>query len=137
MRICWRRQKERRMPAGRHGHKIREYKRRIDALLEEERERRRPLPRPLSPPPPPISEEHAALRRQIAELYRILFDDPEKPEGTDPIEWFFEEKFDERAKENPELPDICADFMDLVSEEEELLAENGVDYSLFDNYEFE
>src|SRR5215217_9091440 len=100
--MCWRRQKERRMPAGKHGHKIREYKRRIDALLEAERERRRPLP----PPPPPISEEHAALRRQITELYRILFDDPEKPEGTDPIEWFFEEKFDERAKENPELPDI-------------------------------
>ena len=121
------------MPAGRHGHKIREYKRRIDALLEAQRERRRPL----SPPPPPINEEHAALRRQIAELYRILFDDPEKPEGADPIEWFFEERFDERAKENPELADICADFMDLVSEEEELLAENGVDYSPYENYEFE
>jgi hypothetical protein len=132
LRICWRRQKERRMPAGRHGHKIREYKRRIDALLEAERERRRPLP----PPPPPINEEHAALRRQIAELYRILFDDPEKPEGTDPIEWF-EERFDERARENPELHDISGDFMDLVSKEVELLAENGVDYSPYENYELE
>ena len=121
------------MPAGRHGHKMRQYKRRIDALLEEERERRRPLP----PPPPPINEEHAALRRQIAELYRIIFDDPEKPEGTDPIEWFFEERFDERAKENLELHDICADFMDLVSEEEELLAEHGVDYGPYENYELE
>jgi hypothetical protein len=51
------------MPAGRHGHKMRQYKRRIDALLEAERERRRPL----SPPPPPINEEHAALRRRIVE----------------------------------------------------------------------
>jgi hypothetical protein len=121
------------MPAGRHGHKIREYKRRIDALLEEEQERLRPL----SPPPPPINEEHAALRKQIAELYGILFDDPEKPEGTDAIEWFFEERFDERAKENPEIANVCADFMDLVSKEEELLAENGVDYSPYDNYEFD
>jgi hypothetical protein len=46
------------MPAGRHGHKMREYKRRIDALLEEERERRKP-------PPPSISEEHAKLRDRI------------------------------------------------------------------------
>ena len=133
MRICWRRQKERRMPAGRHGHKIREYKRRIDALLEAERERRRPLP----PPPPPINEEHAALRRQIAELYRILFDDPEKPEGTDPIEWFFEERFDERFKENPELHDIIDQYVSLVDQEVELLAENGVDYGPYENYELE
>jgi hypothetical protein len=48
------------MPAGRRGHKIREYKRRIDAVLEDERGRK-------APPPPPISEEHAALRRRIAE----------------------------------------------------------------------
>jgi hypothetical protein len=59
LKICWRRQKELRgMPAGRHGHKMREYKRRIDALLEEERERRKP-------PPPSISEEHAKLRDRI------------------------------------------------------------------------
>jgi hypothetical protein len=121
------------MPAGRHGHKLRQYKRRIDALLEEERERRRPLP----PPPPPINEEHAALRRQIAELHRILFDDPEKPEGTDPFEWFFEERFDERVKENPELHDICDQYISLVDQEVELLAENGVDYGPYENYEFE
>jgi len=120
------------MPAGRHSHKIREYMRRIDALLEEERERRRPVP----PPPPPINEEHAALRKQIAELHRILFNDPEKPEDTDPFEWF-EERFDERAKENPELHDISGDYMDLVCKEVELLAENGVDYGPYENYEFE
>jgi hypothetical protein len=49
------------VPSGRHGHKIREYKRRIDALLEAERERRKPPP----PIPPPISEEHAAMRERI------------------------------------------------------------------------
>src|SRR5215218_8646153 len=97
------------MPAGRHGHKMRQYKRRIDALLEAERERRRPLP----PPPPPINEEHAALRRQIAEAYRILLDDPEKPEGTDKLEWF-EERFGERAKENPELDNVADEYIELV-----------------------
>jgi len=120
------------MPAGRHGHKMRQYKRRIDALLEAERERRRPL----LPPPPPINDEHAALRRQIAELYRILFDDPEKPEGTDPFEWFGE-RFYERAKENPELDDILDKFISLVDQEVELLAENGVDYGPYENYEFD
>jgi hypothetical protein len=120
------------MPAGRHGHKIREYKRRIDALLEAEQERRRPPP----PPPPPINEEHAALRKQIAELYRTLFDDPEKPEGIDKWEWF-DESFDERVKENPELYNVAHEYRDLVDQEVALLAENGVDYSRYDNYELE
>jgi succinate dehydrogenase flavin-adding protein (antitoxin of CptAB toxin-antitoxin module) len=138
LRICWRRQKERRMPAGRHGHKIREYKRRIDALLEAQRERRRPL----SPPPPPINEEHAALRRQIAEALRALFDDPEAPEGLldiedpDLIEWF-EETFDERAKENPELDNILRKLIRLQREECTLLAKNGVDYRPYEVYQLE
>jgi hypothetical protein len=125
------------VPAGRHGHKIREYKRRIDALLEAQRERRRPL----SAPPPPINEEHAALRRQIAELYRTLFD-PEGPEGLldpdDPELWeWFEETYAERVKENPELDDIGATLMDLQSEEVELLAKNGVDYRPYEVYQLE
>jgi len=119
------------MPAGRHGHKMREYKRRIDALVEAERERRRPL----SPPPPPISEEHAALRRRIAECYRTLLD-PEDPEGTDPIERF-EERFEERAEENPELDNVAAEYIGLVRKEVGLLAENGVDYGPYENYELE
>jgi hypothetical protein len=125
------------MPAGRHGHKIREYKRRIDALLEAERERRRPL----SPPPPPINEEHAALRRQIAELYRTIFD-PEDPEGLldpedpDLIEWF-EETYDERVKENPELADIARTLIRLRREEWSLLAKNGVDYGPYEIYRLE
>src|SRR5919112_4297095 len=117
------------MPAGRHGHKMRQYKRRIDALLEAERERLRPL----SAPPPPINEEHAALRRQITELYRIVFDDPEDPKGLldpedpDLIEWF-EETYDERVEENPELADILRTLVRLQREEYELLVENGADY---------
>jgi len=77
------------MAGGRHGHKIREAKRRIDAVLAKERERRRPL----GPPPPPINQEHLALRRQIAELYRTLRDDLENPEVTDQTK-SFEERLD-------------------------------------------
>jgi hypothetical protein len=138
LRICWRRQKVLRgMPAGRHGHKIREYKRRIDALLEAERERRRPL----SPPPPPINEEHAALRRQNAEALRTLFE-PEDPEGLldpedpDLIEWF-EQTYDERVKENPELADIARTLIRLRREEWSLLAKNGVDYRPYEVYQLE
>jgi hypothetical protein len=125
------------MPAGRHGHKIREYKRRIDALLEEERERRKPLP----PPPPPLNEEHAALRRRIAEALRTIFD-PEDPEGLidledpDLIEWF-EETYDERVKENPELADILRTLIVLQREEWSLLAKNGVDYRPYEVYQLE
>jgi hypothetical protein len=138
LRICWRRQKEVRvMPAGRHGHKMRQYKRRIDALLEAERERRRPL----SPPPPPINEEHAALRRRIVEAYRTIFD-PEDPEGLldpedpDLIEWF-KETYDERVKENPELANIARTLIRLQREEDELLAKNDVDYRPYEVYQLE
>jgi hypothetical protein len=116
---------------------MREYKRRIDALLEAERERLRPL----SPPPPPINEEHAALRRRIAELYRTIFD-PEDPEGLldpedpDLIEWF-EETYDERVKENPELADIARTLIRLKREEWSLLAKNGVDYRPYEVYQLE
>jgi hypothetical protein len=119
---------------------MREYKRRIDALLEAERERRKPL----SPPPPPINEEHAALRRQIAEAYRTLFDpfDPENPEGLldpedpDLIEWF-EETYDERVKENPELANIARTLIRLKREEWSLLAKNGVDCRPYEVYQLE
>jgi hypothetical protein len=125
------------MRAGRHGHKIRETMRRIDALLEAERERRRPL----SPPPPALNEAHAALRRQIAEAYRSLFDleDPEgllDPEDPDLIEWF-EETYDERVKENPELANIARTLIRLKREECSLLAKNGVDYRPYEVYQLE
>jgi hypothetical protein len=111
------------MPAGRHSHKIREYKRRIDALLEAERKRSRPQ----TSPPPPISEEHAALRRQIAKGYRTLLD-PEDPEGTDQLK---------RINENPELANVAAELIWLVRQEQELLAKNGVDYRPYEVYSLE
>jgi hypothetical protein len=109
----------------------------MDAVLEEERERRRPL----SPPPPPINEEHAALRRQIAELYRIVFapEDPEAlldPEDPDLIAWF-EETYDERVKENPELADIASTLIRLQRQKCTLLAKNGVDYRPYKVYQLE
>jgi hypothetical protein len=122
---------------GRHGQTIRRLRRRMGAVLEEERERRRPL----SPPPPPISEEHAALRRRMAELCRTLFD-PEDPEGLldiedpDLFEWF-EETFDERVKENPELDNILRTLVRLQREECNLLAKNGVDYRPYEVYQLE
>jgi hypothetical protein len=115
------------MPAGRHGHKMREYKRRIDVVLAKERERRRPL----GPPPPPISEEHAALRRQIAELYRTLLD-LKIPESPDQMKWL-----DERILENPELASLFAKLTTLKREERALLAKNGVDYRPYEAYELE
>jgi hypothetical protein len=117
---------------------MREYKRRIDALLEAQRERRKPL----SPPPPPINEEHAALRRRMAELYWIIFDleDPEgllDTEDPDLIEWF-EETYDERVKENPELDNITRTLIRLQRKEDELLAKNGVDdYRPYEVYQLE
>src|SRR5215208_5963401 len=107
---------------GRHGHTIRRLRRRIDAVLEAERERHRPLP----PPPPPINGEHAALRRQIADLLRTLLDDPENPEGTDPME---------RIEKNPKLGDVAAELIGLVRKEVGMLGENGVDYGPYENYE--
>ena len=104
------------MPAGRHGHKIREFQRRIDALLEKERERQKP-------PPPPISEEHAALRRQIAEASKPLLD-PEDPENAN---------LDNRVIENPELLHVAAKVLDLKRKEQDLLDEHGVDWRPYQN----
>jgi hypothetical protein len=125
------------MSGGKHGHTIRRLRRRVDAVLEEERKRRRPL----SPPPPPINEEHAALRRRMAELYRILFDLEDQEglldtENPDLMEWF-EETLDERVKENPELADILRTLVRLQREEWSLLAKNGVDYRPYEVYQLE
>jgi hypothetical protein len=120
------------MSGGKHGHTIRRLRRRIDAVLEEERERHRPLP----PPPPPINEEHAALRRRIAELYRALFD-PENSEGHDQMIERFHERFEERVKENPELFNAPAELITRKRQEYGLLAENGVDYRPYETFELE
>ena len=109
------------MPAGRHGHKIREIQRRIDRVVEKERERRRPL----TPPPPPISEEHAALRKRIAEGMRALRD-PEDPENKN---------LPQRVAENLELLDVVREVHGLQHKEEKLLAEHGVDYRPYETYD--
>jgi hypothetical protein len=109
------------MPAGRHGHKIREFQRRIDAVLEKERERRRPL----TPPPPPISEEHVALRKKIAEGLRALRD-PEDPGNKN---------LPQRIAENLDLLDVVDDVTELMDEEKELLAEHGVEYRPYQVYD--
>src|SRR5215216_2004423 len=102
---CWRRPRGGDMsPGGRHGHKIRELKRRIDAVLEEERASRKP-------PPPPISSEHAAMRdrieRDLAELERQI------PEGMD---------LAEAVVDNPDLAAPAVECLVLMQEEEEFLA---------------
>ena len=109
------------MPAGRHGHKIREFQRRIDAVLEKERERRRPL----TPPPPPISEEHAALRKRIADGLRALRD-PKDPENTN---------LQKRVWENLDLLHVASEVLDLKLKEKKLLAEHGVDYRPYEIYD--
>jgi hypothetical protein len=58
------------MAGGRRRHTIRSYQRRLDEVLSEERERRKPTP-------PPISEEHAILRRRIAEACAEIELDPD------------------------------------------------------------
>jgi hypothetical protein len=101
-------------PGGRHGHKVRELKRRIDAVLEEERERHTPLP-------PPVSEEHAAIRERI-ELLWAEFIGPLDPESPD-----FRERLDERIAKDPDIANVGARALEVAREEEEYLASLGVD----------
>jgi hypothetical protein len=104
-------------PGGRHGHKIRELKRRIDAVLEEERAAR-------EPPPPPISSEHAALRERIERGLAAL--EGQIPDGKD---------LDEAVVEDPDLAAPAVECLVLMQEEEELLAGLGVDPRPYDRYE--
>jgi hypothetical protein len=108
-------------PGGRHGHKIRELKRRMDAVLEEERAAR-------EPPPPPVSSEYAAMRelieRGLAEIERQL------PNGKDR-----REALGEAIRENPDLANDAAELVGLMREEHEFLAGLGVDPRPYDHYE--
>jgi hypothetical protein len=98
--------------AGRHGRKIRQYMRRIDALLEAEQERRKPPP----PPPPPISEEHAAMRERIERAWGAVV--KLIPEGTD---------LEVALDQSEEIRDLTLDFLVMADEEVEFLASQGVD----------
>jgi succinate dehydrogenase/fumarate reductase flavoprotein subunit len=108
------------MPAGKHGHKIREYKRRIDALLEAERERRKPPP----PIPPPISEEHAAMRERIERAWGAVV--KLIPEGTD---------LEEAMDHSEEIRDLTIDILTMADEEVEFLANQGVDPRPYERHE--
>jgi len=100
------------MPAGRRGHKIREYKRRIDAVLEEERGRR-------VPPPLPISEEHAALRRRIAETCAEIELDPDSRDAFG------------RPMCTPEGATTALRALELRFEERDLLTRAGVNWHVY------
>ena len=94
---------------GKHGHTIRQLRRRIDAVLEAERERRRP-------PPPPISPEHAAMRDRIERAIGAVH--KQIPEGMD---------LEEACDQNPELANAGVHILVLMREEGEFLAGQGVD----------
>jgi hypothetical protein len=100
------------MAGGRHGHKIREYKRRIDALLEAEQERRKPPP----PPPAPISLEHKAMRERIERAWGAVV--KLIPEGID---------LEEAMDQSEEIRDLILDFLVMADEEIEFLVSQGVD----------
>jgi hypothetical protein len=102
------------MPAGRRAHKLREYMRRADAVLEGERSRRAPLP-------PAINEEHRELRGRIEKAYRALLGS-EASENANPCT---------RVFENPERAIDAVQILDLLSEERELLIRNGVDGHIY------
>jgi hypothetical protein len=102
------------LPAGRRGHKIREFKRRIDAILEEERERWEPIPSP-------ISEEHAELRKRIEEASQVLRDAEDSDEGDedfDPVMGMIN---------NSETQRVAVRMFQLMHEERDLLEIHSVD----------
>jgi hypothetical protein len=96
---------------------MREYKRRIDALLGAERERQKP-------PPPPISEEHAAIRDRIERAWGAVFE--QIPEGTD---------LEEAMDQSEELRDLTMDISVLAREEVEFLVSQGVDPRPYERHE--
>ena len=83
-----------------------------EAVLEEERGRR-------MPPPPPISEEHAALRRLIAETCAEIELDPESRDALG------------RPMCTPEGATTALRAQDLMFEERELLTRSGVNWHLY------
>jgi hypothetical protein len=98
------------MVAGKHGHKLRQYRRRLDAVLAKERECREPIP-------PPISEEHAALRKRIEEAYQTLLD----AEDSGDVESV------SGIVDSPDARRAAVRMFQLMREEQDLLARHGVD----------
>jgi len=102
---------------GKHGHTIRRLRRRIDAVLEQEREHRKP-------PPPPISPEHAAIPDRIERAMGVIL--KQVPEGVD---------LEQAADQNPELANAGARILVLIREEQDWLASQGVGPRPFNRYE--
>ena len=94
---------------GRHGHTVRQLRRRIDEVLSEERKHREPTP-------PPISEEHAALRRRIAETCAQIELDYESLDGHG------------RPMCTPEGAKTALLALELMFAEAEYLEHHGVDW---------
>ena len=104
---------------GRHGHTIRRLRRRMDAVLEEDRIRRGPIP-------PPISEEHAAMRERIERAVGAMHKKVEQAlEGKDLDESVREDPelaFEEALEEDPELANDGAICISMAREEWAFLA---------------
>jgi hypothetical protein len=100
------------MAGGRRRHTIRSYQRRIESVLSEERKRREPIP-------PPISEEHAALRRHIAETCAEIELDPESRDAFG------------RPTCTLEGAVVALRAQDLMFEERDLLTRAGVNWHLY------
>ena len=101
---------------GRHGHTVRRLKSRIDAVLEDERERRKP-------PPLPISAAHGAIRNRIERALGALHE--QIPEGSD---------LEEAIDQSPELADLSLRILGLAREEHAFLASQGVDPRPYNRY---
>jgi hypothetical protein len=117
---------------GRHGHTIRRLRRRMDAVLEEDRIRRGPIP-------PPISEEHAAMRERIERAVGAMYEKVAKAlEGKDLDEAVREDPelaFEEACMEDPEIGNDAATCIAMAREESAFLASQGVDPRLYQRHE--
>lgn len=100
------------MAGGRKRHTIRNYQRRIEAVLFDERKRREPIP-------PPISEEHAELRRRIAETCADIEWDSESRDALG------------RPTCTPEGATTALRALELMFEERALLMRAGVDWKVY------
>jgi hypothetical protein len=103
------------VPAGRRGFKIREYQRRIDAVLEAHQRRQGSQ----AAPPPPISDQHVALRNRIVEACAGIEVDPVA------VDWSGD------LLCTPETAHFAVLALGLMIEEQEMLVENDVDYRLY------
>jgi hypothetical protein len=96
----------------------------MDAVLEEDRITRGPIP-------PPISEEHAAMRERIEHALGAMYEKVAQAlEGKDLDEAVREDPdlaLHEAVGENPEIGNDAAIYIMMAREEAAFLASQGVD----------